>query len=608
MELQRLFDFLYNQAENYPQQKAISVKRNGEWVSYSTVQIVDLVNKFSRGLWQLGVRPGDKIGLVTYQNCPEWVIADLGMLQIGAINVPVYPTISSGEYEYIFNDAEIKYVFVGEGDLLQKVGKAKPNIPSLVEIFTLHRQPGARFWEDIFSDDATLAIEVEKTKAAIRADDLATLIYTSGTTGFPKGVMLSHRNVVFNILAVAPLIPVEKGDRSLSFLPLCHVFERAATYAYLYLGVNMYQTGTDNLGGETGDLRAVRPHFFTAVPRLLEKVYDKIYGKGLALKGVKKALFFWALRLTDDFEFDKKYSGWAKWQRRIADKLIFSKWREALGGCVKGIITGAAPCPEKIIRVFSAAGIQVREAYGLTEAGPGISSTRYTHDGALIGTVGPVFPGVEAMLDTSGELYREGEGEVLASSPGVMMGYYNKPKETAEMIVEIDEKKWLRTGDIGKFVLGPGGVPFLKITDRKKELFKTSGGKYVAPAPIESKFKEDFLIEQIMLVGDSRKFVSAIIVPAVEALRDWCQRHELSWTSLPEMLRHPAVLEKFQHLVTNYNEQFSHIEQVKKFVLVPDAWEPSKSDGTEAELTPTMKLKRRVILKKYEQEIEEMYK
>lgn len=609
MEISRLFDYFDYQLRNFPQEKAFVTKRaNGSWESFSTARMIEKAALLSQGLLRVGVKPGDKIGLVTYQNQAEWIITDLAILQIGAINVPVYPTISPGEYEYIFGDAGVKYCFVGSGDLLQKVRTAQQHVPTLLEIFSFENTDAAPHWESLFVNETSLKEELEKRKNAIQPQELATLIYTSGTTGFPKGVMLSHHNIVSNISAVEKLLPINAGDRILSFLPLCHIFERVATYAYVLVGANVYQTSTDNLGGDEGDLKKIRPHFFTTVPRLLEKVYDKIYKKGLELPGLKKALFFWALQLTDRFEFDKKPAGLERLKWKIADKLIFSKWREALGGCVKGIVTGAAACPVKMVRVFSAAGIQIREGYGLTEASPGIAVGNYEAGGALLGAIGAVLENVAVEIDDSDKFYEKGEGEILAAGPNIMMGYYNKPVETAEMIFEKNGTRWLRTGDIGKLVKGPGGQQFLKITDRKKELLKTSGGKYVAPAPIESKLKEDFLIEQIMVVGEMKKFVSAIIVPSQDALIEWCARHEIAWTSLPDIVRLPEVIERFQRVVDKYNPLFSHIEQIKKFHIAPDVWEPFKADGSEAELTPTLKLKRRVILKKYARQIEEMYR
>lgn len=605
MQPSRLFDFIAYQHKNHPLEKAFGGKKDGQWVYYSTAQIVEMANQVSRGLIKLGVQPGDKIALIAYKNRPEWVIMDIGLQQIGAINVPVYPTISPGEYEYIFNDAGISYCFVGADDLYDKVDKAKPNIPTLKNIYTFDQQEGRPYWEEIFSEEGQ--DEVESRKAAIKPEELATIIYTSGTTGNPKGVMLSHNNIVSNVLGVKELLPVVAEERVLSFLPLCHIFERTAAYSYTYNSISVIFTGTDNLGGEDGDLAAIKPHFFTTVPRLLEKVYEKIYNKGLDLTGVAKKLFFWALSLTDDFEYDKKYSGLTAMQRSIADKLIFSKWRAALGGNIKGILTGAAPCPVKMAKVFSAAGIPIREGYGLTETSPGLTINRYDPQGAMLGTVGPMLKGVEIKIDTDGGDYRPGEGEILAKGPNIMMGYYNKPEATAAVMKEIDGETWFCTGDVGKLVDGPGGKPFLKITDRKKELLKTSGGKYVAPAPIENKFKEDFLIEQMMVVGDKRKFVSALIIPAEEALRDWCDENDITWTSFGEAICNPKVVEKYQHIVDGFNPHFSHIEQIKKFVLLNAAWEPTKADGSQAELTPTMKLKRRVIIEKFADTIDGIY-
>jgi long-chain acyl-CoA synthetase len=373
----------------------------------------------------------------------------------------------------------------------------------------------------------------------------------------------------------------------------------------LYLCGSLNYTGTDNLGGDHGDLRRVQPAFFTTVPRLLEKVYERLFNKGLELTGVKKSLFFWALKLTNDHEIDVPYTGFRALQHKIADKLIYSKWREALGGNIKGIVIGAAPCPVKVARTFCCAGIPIREGYGLTESSPGLVFSRFDKGGALLGTVGMALDNVEIMIDSSDGNYREGEGEILAAGPNIMVGYYNKPDKTAETIREMDGKRWLLTGDIGTMVKGPNGKPFLKITDRKKELFKTSGGKYVAPAPIESRFKENFLIEQIMLVGDNEKFVAALIVPATEALKDWCQTNNVAWDN--DTLKNPKVIARYQEIADRYNPDFSHIEQVKRMVLVNASWDVVKEDGTEAELTPTMKLKRRVILKKHKIDIDSIY-
>ena len=601
MAVTRLFDFIYHQKENCPQEKAFGHKINGEWVYYSTDQIIDMANQASCGLVKMGIQPGDKVALIVYKNRPEWVAMDIAIQQVGAINVPVYPTISPGEYEYIFNDAGVKVAFVGQGDLYDKVHSKFHAIPTLTEIYTLDKAEGRNYWKDIFTTEGQEI--VEDRKAGVKPEELATLIYTSGTTGNPKGVMLSHNNIVSNVNCVNTLLPLNPGDIALSFLPICHIFERSASYSYIYSGINVVFTGTDNLGGEDGDLRSVKPHFFTTVPRLLEKVYEKIYNKGLELTGMKKKLFFWALGLTDNYEFDKIPG----FKDKIADKLIFSKWREALGGNVKGILTGAAACPVKMVKVFSAAGIPIREGYGLTETSPGLTINTFEKHGAMLGTVGPTIDIITVKIDASDGDYREGEGEILAKGPNIMMGYYNKPEKTAEVFKEINGERWFCTGDIGKMVKGPGGGEFLKITDRKKELLKTSGGKYVAPAPIENKFKEDFLIEQMMVVGEKQKFVSALIVPSPEALKNWCKNNGVDWTSMGEVIKNPKVISQYQKCVDGFNPEFSHIEQIKKFELLDTAWEPVKEDGSKAEMTPTMKLKRRVILEKHQDAIDRIY-
>ena len=603
-EPSRLFDFIYHQQQQYPLEQSFGHQLQNEWVYYSTDEMIDLANKVSCGLLKLGFKEGDRIGIISYKNRPEWTIVDIGIQQAGMIPIPVYPTISPREYTYIFNDATVKYCFVGGGDLLKKVTLATQDMPAFKGIASFDQQEGCPHWESIFTLEGL--DQVKATMAKIKATDLATIIYTSGTTGNPKGVMLSHQNIGSNVQAVKKVFPVGHGAKALSFLPLCHIFERTASYAYMNLGIKVVYTGTDNLGGDSGDLKAVKPNFFTTVPRLLEKVYEKIYNRGLALTGAKRSLFFWALKLAEKYEYDFQPRGWNAVKWSVADRLIFSKWREALGGEIKGILTGAAPCPEKVSRLFSAAGIPIREGYGLTETSPGIAIGRFEPKGALIGTIGPLLDDIEVRIDPEGD-FREGEGEILTHGPNVMMGYANLEQKTNEVIVELDGKRWFRTGDVGKFVKGPNGEPFLKITDRKKELLKTSGGKYVAPAPIENKFKEDFLIEQIMVIGEKRKFVSALIVPAVDALKDWCEQNDVEWTDLQQVLDNPKVVNCYQNIINQYNPLFSHIEQIKKFRLLSAEWLPICPDGSAAELTPTMKLKRRVIREKYQSEIEEIY-
>ena len=613
MQPTKLFDFIHYQNKNYPQEKFIGDRRDGKWTYMSTQQVIDKANRMSHGLLKLGVKPGDKIAQVVYANRPEWVVMDLAISQIGAINVPVYPTISPSDYEYIFNDATVEYAFCGGNkfvddehkDLIKKIKNASPRIDSLKGIYCFDKRDDAMYWETLLEDGDDKVIE--DIKANVKETDLATLIYTSGTTGNPKGVMLSHKNLVSNVMDVRPIVPTEAGDRAISFLPLCHVFERAVLYSHTYNGLSISFAGTDNLGGDDGDLKAIKPHFFTTVPRLLEKVYEKIYNKGLELTGAKKKLFFWALDLTDDYEYDKQFSGMAGIKRKIADKLIFSKWREALGGNVKGILTGAAACPVKMAKVFSAAGIPIREGYGLTETSPGLTIGRYSKGDAMLGTVGPALDGVTIKIDPSDGNYKPGEGEILAAGDNIMMGYYNKPEATAAVINEVDGVRWFHTGDVGRMVKGPGGKEFLKITDRKKELLKTSGGKYVAPQPIENKFKEDFLIEQMMVVGEKQKFVSALILPAPDALRDWCENNGVDCADMDKVMKNPKVLAHYQSIINEFNPEFSHIEQIKKFTLLNTTWEPDKSDGSEGELTPTMKLKRRVIREKFAKEIADIY-
>jgi len=602
----RLFDYLHQQLRECPLEKAFGKKINGAWRYFSTAEMVSLANRASLGLLQLGLRPGDKVATVVYQTIPEWVALDYAMLQIGVINVPMYPSISSREYEYILNESEAKYCFVGEGDLLDKVLAAKEKAPGLNEIFSFHQPSSARHWLELLAPENSDLSEVERIKNSIRPDDLATIIYTSGTTGNPKGVMLSHRNIAFNVEKVGELAPIASGDRVLSFLPVSHVYERVAVYVFTAAGASVSFTGTDNLGGETGDLQAIRPHFFTCVPRLLEKVYERIYNKGLELSGLKRWLFFWALSLAEDWEFDKKYSGWKAFQWKIADQLIFSKWRAGLGGSVKGMTTGASACPIRVLRSFNAAGVPVREVYGLTETSPGLSVNGFGPGEAVLGTVGMAIEGVELRIE-EGSDFRPGEGEILAKTPGLMLGYYKQPEQTNEIIRIIDGERWLATGDVGMLVDGPNGRKFLKITDRKKELLKTSGGKYVAPTPIESMLKEHHLVEQAMVVGENMKFVSVLIVPSPEGLRDWCKKHGVEWTTLAQMIENPKVLHRYEMLLERVNPNFSHVDQLKKFALVAEPWEAIKTDGSEAELTPTLKMKRRVILQKYTRQIAEMY-
>lgn len=606
MTARRLFDFLYIQEESYPLTKMLCRKKGKEWSYRSTGDVVRQASLLSMGLIKAGISRNDTIAIVIGENRPEWLIVDLAVQQIGAILVPVYPTISEQDYAYIFKEAEVKLCFSDEGDLMDKMLRLNVSVPSLSVIYSLDPSSRAPFWESLFFDG--LESELKERMDSIQSDDLATIIYTSGTTGHPKGVMLTHWNIVSNVLSAFDLMPCNRGDTVMSFLPLCHIFEKVVTYAYLAAGVSIVHTGLDNLGGEEGDLRTVKPSFFTAVPRLLEKVYEKIMLKGSELTGFKHKLFFWALDLAEDYEFDKPYGLKDRIERKIADRIVFSKWREALGGNVRGILTGAAACPPGIIRTFSAAGIQIREGYGLTEAGPGISINRYDEGLAMIGTVGPLLEGVEVVIDLKAGEFKEGEGEILATGPNIMKGYYKQPEKTAEVLFEENGKIWLRTGDVGMFVENDKGLRFLKITDRKKELLKTSGGKYVAPSPIESALKQELLIENAMVVGEQRKFVAALIVPSSDALRSWCIEHGVLWTNIDDILNHPKVVALFQKIIDRHNNHLARFEQIKRFKLIDSPWEIVKSDGTPGELTPTLKLKRRVIMDRWGDIIEKMYK
>jgi len=604
LQLQRLFDLPYHQLEKFPQAQSLAAKHiKGHFYSYSTRQFVDLVNQVSLGLLQIGLKKGDKIATITYNNRPEWNILDLGMQQIGVINVPVYPTISSKDYVYIFNESQVKYCFLGHGDLLDKVKTAQAQLPNLQAIFSFDKtepQVDANgnevaFWEHIFAEgDLT---QVNQIKETIKGDDLATIIYTSGTTGNPKGVMLSHNNLLTNIRDVYSILPIQAGEIGLSFLPICHIFERTVTYAYMSKGINIvYPPSIETL---SESLQEFRPHFFTTVPRLLEKVYEKVITNVRKEGGLKLKIFNWAEGLTEDFEFDKEYGFLDNFKRKAADKLVFSKIRARLGGRLKGIVTGAAACPRKIAQFFSAIGIPICEGYGLTETSPAIAINHFQPFSAMLGTVGPILASVQVKIDTSDGGYKENEGEILVKGGNVMLGYYQQPEKNAEVF---DADGWFKTGDIGKLVKNKKGVNFLQITDRKKELLKTSGGKYVAPAPIESMLKADFMLEQAMIVGDNQKFVAAIITPSFEVLQNWAKERQISGDK-QSLVQNPQVIAYFQAWIDKINPEFGHVEQIKKFTLVADTWAVESG-----ELTPTMKLKRRVILEKYKTQIEQLYK
>jgi long-chain acyl-CoA synthetase len=593
MTIKRLFDCLEHQLKHFPRQDMLAAKENGQWTTYATQQVADTVNRFSAGLLKLGVsgndmsaESSDKIAIIS-NNRPEWIFTDLATQQIGAILVPVYPTTNPIELEFILNDASVKYIFVSNKELLQKVEGVIAKVPSIKTAYTFDRIEGAAHWSEItaLADDAALT-QVETIKAAIPSSHLATIIYTSGTTGTPKGVMLSHRNIYTNVMFSKESFPFNDapGSKVLSFLPLNHIFEKTCTYIYLYSGISIYYAESLETIGD--NLREVKPNGFTTVPRLLEKVFERIMSKGNELTGIKRKLFFWAVDLAE--RYDNRVSGGALYNMKlaIANKLIFTKWREALGGNVSFVVTGGAACQVKLLRIFNAAKVPVYEGYGPTENSPVISVNRQAKGGTKFGTVGPVITGIEIKL--------EEDGEICVAGPCVMEGYYKRPDLTAEAVVN----GWLHTGDIGVWEEGK----FLKITDRKKELFKTSGGKYVAPQPIENKFKESPFIEQMMIVGAEKKFVGALIVPSFNTLRDWMKEKGLNYTTNEDVVHHPKVLELFRELVESFNQFFNHVEQVKKFELLPREWTIETG-----EMTPKMSLKRKVVMEKFKDAIERIY-
>ena len=594
MTVKRLFDCLEHQLQHFPKKDMLSAKENGVWVSYSTEEVVGIVNRLSAGLLHLGVSAGDmtaessdKIAIIS-NNRPEWLFTDLAVQQLGAILVPVYPTTNPAELEFILNDAAVKYIFVGNKELFEKAKSVAGRVPSIKTIYSFDKIEGAEHWSAVTQlANEDLQQEVARIKKNIPVSQLATIIYTSGTTGTPKGVMLSHRNIYSNLYYSKISFPFEDAPqyKVLSFLPLNHIFEKMVTYIYLYSGIGIYYAESMDTIGD--NLREVKPNGFTTVPRLLEKVFERIMNKGNELTGIKRKLFFWSVSLASQYDNNNSSGPLYRLQLALANKLVFSKWREALGGNVAFIVTGGAACQVKLLRIFNAARIPVYEGYGPTENSPVIAVNRKAKGGNRLGTVGPLIEGVILKL--------EEDGEICVSGPSVMEGYYKRPDLTAETVID----GWLHTGDIG--VLEEGG--FLRITDRKKELFKTSGGKYVAPQPIENKLKESRFIEQVMVVGPERKFVGALVVPTFAALKDWMKANNITFTTNEAAIREPRVLEMYQKLVDQYNTGFNHVEQIKKFELLPHEWTIETG-----EMTPKLSLKRKVVMEKFREAIEQIYR
>lgn len=590
-EPKRLFDCIQYHLDREPLEVMLAGKESGKWHTYSTAEIKALVDKFSSGLLNMGISCGDmspesrdKVAILC-KSRPEWVMLDFAVQQIGAVLTPIYPTINVNELEFVLNDAQVKMVFVNDEDLFLKVVSIKDRVPSLKEIFTFEYVPNARHWKEVLAAASeNPELDIKPVSDKIQNSDLVTIIYTSGTTGKPKGVMLSHNNILSNVMAGIPCFPPGKGQKALSFLPLNHIFERMVSTLYMFQGTSVYFAESFDTIGD--NLREVKPDIFTTVPRVLEKVYEKIMKTGSELTGIKKKLFFWAHGLAEKFEINKDLGMSYNFQLALANKLVFSKWREGVGGNIRCILSGGAACQVRLIRIFTAAGIPIMEGYGLTETSPVIAVNRFEVSGRMFGTVGPVMKDIEVKIAE--------DGEILCKGPNIMMGYYKQPALTAEVIVD----GWFHTGDIGMMV----DNTFLKITDRKKELFKTSGGKYVAPLPIENKLQESMFIEQVMVVGSERKFVGALIIPSFPNLQDWTRKNGITDLENEKLIRNEKVLDFYRDLVESFNKYFNHVEQIKKFELLPNEWKVETG-----ELSPKLNLKRKVIMEKFKEAVDRIY-
>lgn len=577
--ISRIFDFPYHQLDTFNLSKALSTKYNDKWHSISSLEYVNQANAISRGLLRLGVKPNDKIAVISTTNRTEWNIVDIGILQIGAQNVPIYPTISKEDYNYILNHCEAKICFVSDTEILEKLNSVKKKT-QLEKVFTFNDIEGEKHWKEVLNlgEDESNQDVVEDRKKNVKPDDLATLIYTSGTTGTPKGVMLSHRNIVSNVLDSEKRLPFQHGEsKALSFLPICHIFERMVVYLYQYCGVEIYFAESIEKMGE--NIKEIQPNVMTAVPRLYEKVYDKIVAKGEELSGIKKKLFFWALKLGLKYEPYGANGWWYEQQLKVARKLIFSKWKAGLGGNLKLMVSGSAALQPRLTRIFAAAEMPIMEGYGLTETSPVISVNDQRNGGFRIGTVGRIIDHVEVKIAE--------DGEILVKGPNVMQGYYKDSEKTAEVMTG----EYFHTGDIGE--IDKDG--FLKITDRKKEMFKTSGGKYVAPALIENELKQSRFIEQVMVIGEGEKMPAALIQPNFEYIKDIIEKKHIDVKpDMKSIASSQSVKDRIQLEVDIANSKFGHWEQVKAFELTPEIWSIDAGH-----LTPTMKMKRKEIKEKY---------
>lgn len=587
-DVTRLFDFPYYQLEHKPNDKCLVTKYNGKWEAISTKDYIDKANAMSRALLHLGVQKDDKIAVISSTNRTEWNIMDIGILQLGAQNIPIYPTICADDYEYVLNHSESIYCFVSDAEVLAKVRKIQDKT-RLKEVYSFDHIEGCKHYSELFilGEDNSNQPEVESRKDAVKPNDLATIIYTSGTTGRPKGVMLSHWNITSNALDSSPRVPLEEGEtRILSFLPICHIFERVLIYVYQYAGTSIYfAEGIDKIGDNA---KEVKPNLMSVVPRLLEKVFDKIMLKGEELSGIKKGLFFWAVRLGERWEPYGANGAWYEFQLKIANKLIFSKWREALGGELRTMVSGSAALQPRLARMFGAANMRVMEGYGLTETSPVVTVGLYKNNMYKVGTVGKAIKNVEIKIAD--------DGEVLIKGPNVMLGYYKDPEKTASVMTG----DYFHTGDKGEV----DAEGFLKITGRKKEMFKTSGGKYVIPPLLENDMKQSMFIEQIMVIGEGEKMPAALIQPNFEFIRDWIDHKQNGvGKSETEIATSEIVIKRIQKEVDKYNKNFGKWEQIKRFELTPEIW---SIDG--GHLTPTMKMKRNIIREKYDDLYEKIYR
>jgi long-chain acyl-CoA synthetase len=588
MPVKRTFDILEHCLENYPREDAIAGKYDNQWVPFSTQQFARNSELLAMGLMALGLKKGDRVATVS-GNRPEWSFVDMALAMTGAVHVPVYPTISEEEYQYIFSHANTRYIFVSDDKLFKKLSPMIGQIPNLEQIFTFNKVAEATNIDYLYNlgkeHEQDLSYQLHQLKQSIDEKEMVTLIYTSGTTGIPKGVMLSHRNLVSNFTGSANNFVMGLDHKAISFLPLCHIFERIVNYTFLYKGIGVYYVET--LSQIMPAIKEVQPHIFCGVPRLLERVYNSILTKGKQLKGIKKKLFFWAVALGRNYEFNAKLNPWFRLKLAVADRLIYSKWREALGGNLQIVVSGGAALQPRIARVFSAAKIYVLEGYGLTETSPVIAVSNLVTRELKVGTNGPVLPGVQVKIAQ--------DGEILTKGPNLMMGYYQQPDLTAEVI---DKDGWFHTGDIG--ILDEG--KYLKITDRKKEIFKLTGGKYIAPQMIENKLKESMFIDQVIVIGDHEKFASALIAPNFEYLHDWCEENKILYSDNSQIINHPKVQEVLQREVKEINKTLGQHEEIKRFRLIADSWSPQTG-----ELSQTLKLKRKFIEAKYKDLTEEIF-